>query len=93
MNALGIEATYSTQKYEDPGHGWLAVSRAMLAELGIASMISNCSYQKGSIVYLEEDVDAVIFTQAMEKRGFGVLYNTIRVDHDHPIRGYDHYQA
>jgi hypothetical protein len=56
-------------------------------------MITNCSYQKGSTVYLEEDIDAVIFTKAMAKRGVEVSYSTSNVDGDSPIRGYDRYQA
>jgi hypothetical protein len=93
MNALGIPTTYITTLHTDSGHGWLAVSRGMLTELGIAQKITSCSYQKGSTVYLEEDVDAVIFTKAMEKRGVEVSYSTSNVDGDSPIRGYDRYQA
>ena len=34
----------------DPGHGWLGVPRAELAELGIESKISGYSYVEGGIV-------------------------------------------
>ncbi len=53
--------------YNDPGHGWLAVSRALLNKLGIANRISAFSYQKGDMVYLEEDCDARIFILAYEE--------------------------
>lgn len=47
--------------YSDSGHGWLAVKRSELIELGIIGEISCYSYQKGQTVYLEEDRDAVTF--------------------------------
>jgi hypothetical protein len=31
----------------DPGHGWLKVPKALLAQLGIADKISPYSYQRG----------------------------------------------
>ena len=89
---FGLEATYITQKYEDSGHGWLAVERGMLRTLGIERSITACSYQKGGTVYLEEDIDAVIFMKAMEKRGMKVEYNTVHTDGDSKIRDYERYQ-
>ncbi len=50
--------------HHDPGHGWLAVKRSELAQLGILNKISSCSYQRGKTVYLEEDCDATLFFQA-----------------------------
>lgn len=50
--------------YCDPGHGWLAVKRTLLDELGIAHLISPYSYAKGGTVYLEEDCDASVFFKA-----------------------------
>lgn len=50
--------------YADAGHGWLAVKRAELVELGIIGRISKYSYQKGKTVYLEEDCDMSIFYRA-----------------------------
>ena len=41
--------------YTDPGHGWFAVKRAELAQLGILGQVSHYSYQRGRTVYLEED--------------------------------------
>lgn len=54
------------QWWNDPGHGWLEVPRVELEELGIAHLISNCSYQNGDMVYLEEDQDAGIFIAAVK---------------------------
>jgi hypothetical protein len=50
--------------YNDPGHAWLAVRRNELKRLGIMDKISRCSYQKGSVVYLEEDCDFSVFVSA-----------------------------
>ena len=51
---------------EDPGHGWLEVSTAELAKLGIADKISSCSYQTrdGRTAYLEEDCDLSVWAAA-----------------------------
>lgn len=50
----------------DPGHGWLEVTMEEIEELRIAGKISTCSYRRGNIVYLEEDLDAGIFIKAYE---------------------------
>jgi len=47
--------------HTDGGHGWLAVKRTELAELGILNDISKYSYQRGQTVYLEEDSDLYKF--------------------------------
>lgn len=77
--------------YEDPGHGWLAVKRSLLVELGIEQHISPFSYQKGKTVYLEEDCDANRFVKAMETRGIKV--NPVYKIHGNrsPIRSYESY--
>jgi hypothetical protein len=55
--------------YADPGHGWLAVPRALLHELGIADDITPYSYQRLDHVYLEEDCDFSTFVRAMRAAG------------------------
>jgi hypothetical protein len=50
--------------YEDPGHGWLEVPMAELEELGIAGLITSCSYMDGDKAYLEEDCDLSTFMAA-----------------------------
>ena len=55
--------------YSDPGHGWLAVPRALLRDLGIADEITPYSYQRLDHVYLEEDCDLRTFTRAMGAAG------------------------
>lgn len=52
--------------YTDPGHGWLAVKRKLLHQLGIECKITSFSYQRGETVYLEEDSDVATFFKAFE---------------------------
>ena len=54
--------------HTDPGHGWLAVRRKELAELGIADQISRYSYVKGETAYLEEDCDLRVFFDAYKAK-------------------------
>ncbi len=51
--------------YHDPGHGWLLVSYQDLIVLDIVGSISGCSYRKDDRVYLEEDMDATAYINAL----------------------------
>jgi len=78
--------------YTDPGHGWLAVKKQELIDLGIADNISPYSYTKGQTVYLEEDRDMFLFVQAWK-----VKYHSFAFLMDHKyrddlkIRSYERY--
>jgi hypothetical protein len=76
--------------YIDAGHGWLAVKRAELVDLGILDKITRYSYERGNTVYLEEDCDATTFINAYEKKN-GIL-PSYEVKHSSvdrsPIRSY-----
>ena len=53
--------------HTDPGHGWLEVSFTELQKVGLTpGDFSSYSYQRGSVVYLEEDCDAYVFIRAYE---------------------------
>jgi hypothetical protein len=79
---------------EDPGHGWLAVKKSELIDLGIADKISRFSYEKGKTVYLEEDQDMRTFILAFEnKYGQGPAIRTNYVNKRSPIRSYKNYQG
>jgi len=55
--------------YSDPGHGWLIVSREVIAELGLsASDFSSASFASFTRVALEEDCDAMIFLHHWKKK-------------------------
>lgn len=74
----------------DPGHGWLEVPRSQIVGLGIEKDISRYSYQRGHVVYLEEDCDMPKFITAMESHG--VTVKTIDVYQENtPIRNYPSY--
>jgi len=86
----GISPSYARRNkvqtfnfYSDPGHGWLAVPRALLVELGIEEKITSYSYQRLDEVFLEEDGDYTTFFLAMTAadREFKVFeINTPRSD-------------
>jgi len=79
-------------KYDDPGHGWLKVPALELAELGIITKISSCSYIAGGFVFLEEDCDMAVFLRA---KGWGPAEYQAFVEHKHeentPIRTCEYY--
>ncbi len=77
--------------YEDARHGWLAVKRKELIELGIIDQISKYSYQKGGTVYLEEDRDLTIFIKALEKNDITYGYKNSYKDTS-PIRSYNYFE-
>lgn len=79
--------------YSDPGHGWLAVKRTLLNELGVEDKISPYSYQKGKTVYLEEDCDLSVLSTALSIRGIVIEYDERHTDKRSPIRSYDSYTA
>lgn len=73
--------------HSDPGHGWLEVSLAELARVGLApSDFSAYSYQHRDKVYLEEDCDATTFVMTYEKRVGAFECITEHLSYDHWIR-------
>lgn len=77
--------------YTDPGHGWLEVPRAELKALGILSKVSGYSYQKGNMVYLEEDCDLSLFCDtrgAKRVHDLGRIHDIVAKHSDSPIRNY-----
>ena len=82
--------------HTDPGHGWLAVKRELINQLGIGEKLSRCSHQRGGTVYCEEDGDAGFFFEAMEEHGYSgdeirAIIKTRYREHT-PIRSYERYQ-
>ena len=76
VNEMELNMKQKTYKlHTDPGHGWLAVRRKELVELGIADKITRYSYVKGETAYLEEDCDlATFFTAYRAKHGVDPVY-------------------
>jgi hypothetical protein len=77
---------------EDPGHGWLEVTKSELKRLGIERKISTYSYQNGGYAYLEEDCDYAVFE--MEKHNRKEAYRVV-TDYQEvtPVRNYPHFSA
>lgn len=59
-----IAKTIKFNFHSDSGHGWLAVKKSLVRELGLADKISVYSYMKGKTAYLEEDCDMRKFMNA-----------------------------
>ena len=55
--------------HTDAGHGWIAVKRKLLDDLGLSNKITPFSYMKGQTVYLEEDQDAALFLNTLKDSG------------------------
>jgi hypothetical protein len=58
----------------DPGHGWLLVAPAELADVGLTEAdISSYSYRSpdGGLLALEEDCDAATFIEAWKAKNPG----------------------
>jgi hypothetical protein len=54
---------------QDPGHGWLIVSRGDLAAAGLSPAdFSQCSYVRGDTLALEEDCDMPRFLKRLDER-------------------------
>jgi hypothetical protein len=51
--------------FADGRHAWGKVSKKELNDLGLLDKISACSYQTKKFVYLEEDLDLGIYTNAL----------------------------
>ena len=81
-------ATIKKYFHSDSGHGWLAVKRGEVEQLGIAEKISTHSYQKGKTVYLEEDCDAQLFLGAMKAAGATVEVKEAKPVKRSNIRGF-----
>lgn len=60
----------------DGGHGWLKVDRSILRNALLARLdISQYSYVDGTYAYLEEDCDAPLFIETMNRLGVTVTFS------------------
>lgn len=74
MKTSAISFSY----YRDAGHGWVAMKRSVLEKLGIVNDITEYSYQRGKMCYLEEDCDMNTFVNAFtEMFGYGPTFRVI----------------
>lgn len=59
-------------KYYDPGHGFYAVPHTLIQKLGIADKITSFSRMTATMVFLEEDGDALVLFEAVNKAGIEI---------------------
>jgi hypothetical protein len=81
--------------YSDPGHGWYAVKRKLIVELGLIGEISGFSYQRGKTVYLEEDSDAPKVFRALNQQGYDtatIVRPILATNTPHRIRNYESFR-
>jgi len=79
--------------HSDAGHGWLGVKRTELERLGIAEQITHYSYQRGGMVYLEEDQDASTFAKRKQELGEEMPIRQGKSVDRSPIRSYESYKV
>jgi len=58
-------ATQHFTFHGDGGHSWLEVRKNVLEKYGILDKVSEYSYVKGQLYYLEEDCDAGLLIKAL----------------------------
>jgi hypothetical protein len=85
--------TFTFKHYTDPGHGWVAVKKKFLEEIGIADQITSYSYMKGQTAYLEEDQDASTLYNTLKGMGHDMVFLTKNTNKPHPIRSYEMYKV
>ena len=78
--------------HTDPGHGWLEMDRKLLVKLGIATLISPYSYQRGEKVYLEEDCDMPRAMDALKAAGINVTLIEAHTERDSRVRHYNQFE-
>lgn len=75
--------------YYDAGHGWLAVTEAEAAQVGLVEGdFTHYSYKFGDTLYLEEDLDASVFIRAWEIERGEILIHAVDHGGYSPIRNY-----
>jgi hypothetical protein len=74
----------------DPAHAWLSVKRTIVERvIGTLTCITDCSYEQGKSLYLEEDCDAPLFLQMCAAQGIEVDIKFRYTNRRSPIRSYD----
>lgn len=87
MSAKPITLYYQ----QDPGHGWISCKRSLAAKLNFLDKVSSYSYQRGASIYLEEDCDAALLVDALDKAGIPYVIKSSHTDKRHPIRSYERF--
>jgi len=78
-------------RHIDPGHSWFEVKRSVIADLKLLDKISGYSYQKGGMVYLEEDCDADIVLSALEANHVYIIFDNMQTNRESWVRDCDRF--
>ena len=79
--------------YSDAGHGWAAVKRQTLIDMGIIDKVSTYSYQRGNTVYLEEDCDLSLLIGVLKSKNIMPEFKDSHTNGRSPIRSYETFKA
>jgi hypothetical protein len=71
---------------QDPGHGWIACPLSLAHDLRIAERVSPYSYVESSTLWLEEDCDASLLIEALERSGTPFTLRHVHVNRDAYVR-------
>ena len=77
--------------YVDPGHAWVAVPLSLVEELGIKDIITNFSYYRDGMCYLEEDCDASVFVKRAKEAGYTFKFRESHNNRESFVRRLPHY--
>ena len=88
-----INAPRSYTLFGDPDHAWLCVTEEEAKRLNVYDRISDCSYRKYDLLYLEEDCDAPLFIEAKKALGEPYHIKYYPSNTDSPIRNLRHFEA
>lgn len=80
---------YEFRFFIDAGHGWLEVPLRLILLLNLRDKVSDFSYVKGDMVYLEEDCDAQLILGYLTPDEYTLEY--IRIEGLAPMRTYQRY--
>lgn len=78
--------------HSDAGHGWLEVPVIDIELAGVADKISEYSYKKGGVAYLEEDCDMNRFLFALKEEGFPFEISDVYDGDDSFIRNFPRFR-
>jgi hypothetical protein len=78
--------------FADAGHAWCRVRRSEKLFQKVADVISNCSYQRGDYVYLEEDDDLGHYYKACVEAGYEIEWNYNHTNKSSKILSYASYR-
>ena len=82
--------TLTLNYHQDGGHGWVEISKKLAERIMGEDYhnISSYSYQKGDVLFLEEDCDAGLLVGAIKKLNMHLETNAIHHAGECVIRSY-----